>query len=128
MQISVSIEEKEGKKGAQWGNEIEFLMSCVAFSVGLGNVWRFPYTAYENGGGAFLIPYIVVLFIISKPFYYMEMILGQFSSRSCVQIWSVSPAFQGTCNLKNLLYYFLLNKKLLLNRVIEIMRTRHMNI
>ncbi|XP_014476330.1 PREDICTED: sodium-dependent nutrient amino acid transporter 1-like isoform X2 [Dinoponera quadriceps] len=70
-------------------------MSCVAFSVGLGNVWRFPYTAYQNGGGAFIIPYIVVLIIIGKPFYYMEMILGQFTSRSCVQIWSVSPAFQG---------------------------------
>ncbi|XP_076240764.1 sodium-dependent nutrient amino acid transporter 1 [Calliopsis andreniformis] len=80
---------------AQWSNNIEFLMSCVAFSVGLGNVWRFPSTAYENGGGAFLIPYIIVLFIIGKPIYYMEMILGQFSSRSCVEIWSVSPAFKG---------------------------------
>ncbi|XP_012219264.2 sodium-dependent nutrient amino acid transporter 1-like isoform X1 [Linepithema humile] len=93
--ISVSIKENEEKERAQWGSGIEFLMSCVAFSVGLGNVWRFPYTAYQNGGGAFLIPYVVVLFIIGKPFYYMEMILGQFTSRSCVQIWSVSPAFQG---------------------------------
>ncbi|XP_012538363.1 sodium-dependent nutrient amino acid transporter 1 isoform X2 [Monomorium pharaonis] len=97
LQISLSIkmEEKEKTARPQWGNGVEFLMSCVAFSVGLGNVWRFPYTAYENGGGAFLIPYIVVLFVIGKPFYYMEMILGQFTSRSCVQIWSVSPAFQG---------------------------------
>ncbi|CAK9834193.1 Sodium-dependent nutrient amino acid transporter 1 [Anthophora retusa] len=79
----------------QWGNKVEFLMSCVAFSVGLGNVWRFPYTAYENGGGAFLVPYIIVLFIIGKPIYYMEMILGQFSSRSCIEVWSVSPAFKG---------------------------------
>ncbi|XP_029173795.1 sodium-dependent nutrient amino acid transporter 1-like isoform X1 [Nylanderia fulva] len=86
---------EESKERAQWKNGVEFLMSCVAFSVGLGNVWRFPYTAYENGGGAFLIPYIVVLFIIGKPFYYMEMILGQFTSSSCVQIWSVSPLFQG---------------------------------
>lgn len=94
-------EAEEGRKErAQWGNGIEFLMSCVAFSVGLGNVWRFPYTAYENGGGAFLIPYIVVLFIIGKPFYYMEMILGQFTSRSCVQIWSVSPAFKGIPRLR----------------------------
>ncbi|EFN62066.1 Uncharacterized sodium-dependent transporter CG3252 [Camponotus floridanus] len=85
----------KNKERAQWKNGVEFLMSCVAFSVGLGNVWRFPYTAYANGGGAFLIPYIVVLFIIGKPFYYMEMILGQFTSSSCVQIWSVSPLFQG---------------------------------
>ncbi|KAH0947337.1 hypothetical protein HN011_003802 [Eciton burchellii] len=94
--ISERPGEEEGKKDrAQWRNGLEFLMSCVAFSVGFGNVWRFPYTAYENGGGAFLIPYLVVLFVIGKPFYYMEMALGQFTSRSCLQVWSVSPAFRG---------------------------------
>lgn len=55
-----------------WGNSIQFLMSCISMSVGLGNIWRFPFTAYENGGGAFLIPYIIVLLIIGKPMYYME--------------------------------------------------------
>ncbi|KAG5347390.1 NAAT1 protein, partial [Acromyrmex charruanus] len=49
-------------------------MSCVAFSIGLGNIWRFPYTVYENDGGAFLILYILVLFIVGKSFYYIEMI------------------------------------------------------
>lgn len=34
-----------------WGNPIEFLLSCISMSVGLGNVWRFPFVAYENGGG-----------------------------------------------------------------------------
>lgn len=92
---TTTLVSDQKKERAQWGSELEFLMSCVAFSVGLGNVWRFPYTAYENGGGAFLIPYIIVLFIIGKPLYYMEMILGQFSSRSCIDIWSISPAFKG---------------------------------
>lgn len=78
-----------------WGNSIEFLMSCISMSVGLGNIWRFPFTAYENGGGAFLIPYIIVLIIIGKPMYYLEMILGQFSSRSGVKIWSLNPLFKG---------------------------------
>ncbi|XP_043599061.1 sodium-dependent nutrient amino acid transporter 1-like [Bombus pyrosoma] len=91
---TVTVEAGETER-AQWDNKIEFLMSCVAFSVGLGNVWRFPYTAYQNGGGAFLVPYIIVLFIIGKPIYYLEMTLGQFSSRSCVQVWSISPAFRG---------------------------------
>ncbi|XP_015590860.1 sodium-dependent nutrient amino acid transporter 1 isoform X2 [Cephus cinctus] len=92
---SARDDDPDATDRAQWGNGIEFLMSCVAFSVGLGNVWRFPYTAYDNGGGAFLIPYFVVLFIIGKPFYYMEMVLGQFTSRSCVDIWSASPLFKG---------------------------------
>ncbi|KAG4068007.1 hypothetical protein HA402_010693 [Bradysia odoriphaga] len=79
----------------EWSNSLEFLMSCIATSVGLGNIWRFPFTAYENGGGAFLIPYIIVLFLIGKPLYYLEMFLGQFTSRSSVKIYNFCPAFRG---------------------------------
>lgn len=78
-----------------WGNQIEFLMSCIATSVGLGNVWRFPFAAYENGGGAFLIPYVIVLFLVGKPMYYLEGVLGQFSSRNSIKVWSLSPAMKG---------------------------------
>lgn len=71
-------------------------MSCIAMSVGLGNVWRFPFTAYENGGGAFLIPYIIVLLLIGRPLYYMEMSLGQFSSRGNIKMFeSLNPAMKG---------------------------------
>lgn len=80
----------------KWDNAIEFLMSCIATSVGLGNVWRFPFVAYQNGGGAFLIPYIIVLLVIGKPMYYLETVLGQFSSSNCVKIWALSPAMKGT--------------------------------
>ncbi|EDW93063.1 sodium-dependent nutrient amino acid transporter 1 isoform X2 [Drosophila yakuba] len=78
-----------------WGSSLEFLMSCIALSVGLGNVWRFPFTALENGGGAFLIPYLVVLFVVGKPIYYMEMLLGQFSSRGIVQVFDFAPLMRG---------------------------------
>lgn len=70
-------------------------------SVGLGNIWRFPYVAYENGGGAFLIPYLIVLAFIGRPLYFLEMILGQFSSSGCVKVWSVVPFFKG--NFKHFL-------------------------
>ncbi|XP_031628888.1 sodium-dependent nutrient amino acid transporter 1-like [Contarinia nasturtii] len=78
-----------------WSNKTEFLMSCIQTSVGLGNIWRFPFTAYENGGGAFLIPYVIVLFIIGKPMYYLETFIGQFTSQSMLKIWEVNPAFRG---------------------------------
>ncbi|EDW02819.1 GH10830 [Drosophila grimshawi] len=80
---------------ATWGKGIEFLMSCIAMSVGLGNVWRFPFTALDNGGGAFLIPYLIVLFLIGKPIYYLEMVIGQFSSRGSVKVFDLCPAMKG---------------------------------
>lgn len=79
----------------EWGGGLEFLMACIATSVGLGNVWRFPITAYENGGGAFLIPYIIVLFFVGKPFYFLEALLGQFTNKSCVKTWALAPAMKG---------------------------------
>ncbi|KAL0841252.1 hypothetical protein ABMA28_014978 [Loxostege sticticalis] len=71
-------------------------MSCIATSVGLGNVWRFPFVAYQNGGGAFLVPYIIVLFLIGKPMYYLECVIGQFSTRNSVKVWALAPAMKGT--------------------------------
>ncbi|KAL0841250.1 hypothetical protein ABMA28_014976 [Loxostege sticticalis] len=88
--------EDRAKERPKWDNQIEFLMSCIATSVGLGNVWRFPFVAYQNGGGAFLIPYVIVLLVIGKPMYYLETVLGQFSSSNCVKIWRLSPAMKGT--------------------------------
>ncbi|XP_061389747.1 sodium-dependent nutrient amino acid transporter 1-like, partial [Musca vetustissima] len=79
----------------KWGNDVEFLMSCIALSVGLGNVWRFPFIALENGGGAFLIPYIITLLLVGKPIYYLEMILGQFSSRGSVKVFEYAPIMRG---------------------------------
>lgn len=93
--VQVAESAGKGHERATWNNSIEFLMSCIAVSVGFGNIWRFPFTAYENGGGAFLIPYVILLFLVGKPFYFLEMIIGQFSSNSSVKVWGMSPAFVG---------------------------------
>ena len=98
--IELSFQGEEGPQREQWSNPIEFLLSCVAMSVGLGNIWRFPFVAYNNGGGAFLIPYILVLFFIGKPLYYMELCLGQFASSGSVRVWDLCPAFRGEILVK----------------------------
>ncbi|XP_017000599.3 sodium-dependent nutrient amino acid transporter 1 [Drosophila takahashii] len=95
MALESSELAQDQKARDNWGSSLEFLMSCIALSVGLGNVWRFPFTALENGGGAFLIPYLIVLFVVGKPIYYMEMLLGQFSSRGIVQVFDFAPLMRG---------------------------------
>ena len=59
-------EEEEEADRDQWGSQWEFIFSCVGLSVGIGNVWRFPYLAFENGGGAFLLPYFILLLIVGE--------------------------------------------------------------
>ena len=73
-------------------------------SVGFGSLWRFPFTAYENGGGAFLIPYFVVLVVIGAPIYYLEMCMGQFSNSGHIKMWSMAPAFKGWFHLQKAHY------------------------
>jgi len=71
-----------------WGSRAEFILSCIGYSVGLGNVWRFPFLAYANGGGAFLIPYIIILVLVGKPMYFMEAAIGQYSQVGPLAMWS----------------------------------------
>ncbi|CAL8121342.1 unnamed protein product [Orchesella dallaii] len=88
-------DEDPGDDRDTWDSPLEFLLSCISMSVGLGNVWRFPGVAARNGGGAFLIPYLVVLLVIGRPLYYLEMCLGQFSKYGQVKVWNLSPIFKG---------------------------------
>ncbi len=60
----------------QWNSQIGFLLAAVGSAVGLGNIWRFSYMAYEHGGGAFLIPYLVALITCGIPLLALEFALG----------------------------------------------------
>ncbi|EFA12713.1 sodium-dependent serotonin transporter [Tribolium castaneum] len=79
-----------------WNKKVEFLLAVVGFAVDLGNVWRFPYICYQNGGGAFLIPYTIMLVFGGLPLFYMELALGQFHRSGCLTIWKrICPALKG---------------------------------
>jgi len=78
-----------------WGSNLDFLLSIIGFAVDLANVWRFPYLCYKNGGGAFLIPYIMMLLLGALPLFYMELILGQFHRQGPISVWRISPIFKG---------------------------------
>ncbi|MFC1235071.1 sodium-dependent transporter [Vibrio sp. DW001] len=64
-------------KREQWGSRAGFILAAVGSAIGLGNIWRFPYMAYENGGGAFLIPYLFAMITAGIPFMILEFSMGQ---------------------------------------------------
>ncbi|CAO1336167.1 unnamed protein product, partial [Diamesa hyperborea] len=106
----------QGQQRETWNQKVEFLLAVIGFAVDLGNVWRFPYICYQNGGGAFLIPYVIMLLLGGLPLFYMELalgkltqiflikrfmlscklILGQFHRCGCLSIWNrICPALKG---------------------------------
>ncbi|RWS24554.1 Sodium- and chloride-dependent glycine transporter 2-like protein, partial [Leptotrombidium deliense] len=88
--------EKQPVKRDQWTGNAQFLLACIGNAVGLGNVWRFPYLAYKNGGGAFVIPYIVMVFIIGLPLFLIELSLGQFSALGPAHLYKeLCPLLKG---------------------------------
>ncbi|XP_076818625.1 sodium-dependent proline transporter-like [Clavelina lepadiformis] len=89
------IEDDARADRGKWANKAEFLLSCIGYCVGLGNVWRFPYLAYENGGGSFLIPYVIMLTFCGIPLFLIELSLGQFSGFGAMTAWRASPIFKG---------------------------------
>ena len=61
---------------SQWGTRAGFILAAIGSAVGLGNIWRFPAVAYENGGGAFFIPYLFALLTAGIPILIMEFTMG----------------------------------------------------
>uniref|UniRef100_A0A7E4VEG9 Transporter n=1 Tax=Panagrellus redivivus TaxID=6233 RepID=A0A7E4VEG9_PANRE len=85
-----------GHERQQWDSSFQFMLATISYAVGLGNIWRFPSLAYENGGGAFLIPYVFVSFLIGFPLLYLELSLGQFARAGpAVLHGRVRPYLQG---------------------------------
>lgn len=121
-------DEAEGKhpQREKWASKLDFVLSVAGGFVGLGNVWRFPYLCYKNGGGkvcsarlkepkicssshssflpslyagAFLIPYFIFLFGGGLPVFFLEVALGQFTSEGGITCWEkLCPIFTGMEN------------------------------
>ncbi|XP_037642349.1 sodium- and chloride-dependent GABA transporter 2-like isoform X1 [Sebastes umbrosus] len=83
-------------KRGHWNNKREFILAVIAEIIGLGNVWRFPYLCFKNGGGAFLVPYVLFLFTCGIPIFFLEVSLGQLTGQGGITCWrKICPVFEG---------------------------------
>ncbi|KAF5897546.1 sodium-dependent neutral amino acid transporter B(0)AT2 [Clarias magur] len=89
-------EEDEVEERAAWSSKLQYILAQVGFSVGLGNVWRFPYMCQKNGGGAYLVPYLILLVVIGIPLFFLELAVGQRIRRGSIGVWNyISPRLGG---------------------------------
>lgn len=80
---------------AQWDSKWSFIFAMIGVAIGLGNIWRFSYIVYSNGGGSFFIPYAVAIAIMGIPFLILEYGIGFSFKKSFSEIFkSINPKFE----------------------------------
>uniref|UniRef100_A0A8C1ZC23 Transporter n=1 Tax=Cyprinus carpio TaxID=7962 RepID=A0A8C1ZC23_CYPCA len=79
-----------------WDSKVEYFLAQVGFSVGLGNVWRFPYLCHQNGGGAFILLYVLLMGLVGVPLFFLELAAGQRIRQGSIGVWRhISPKLVG---------------------------------
>uniref|UniRef100_A0A8L0DP59 Transporter n=1 Tax=Oncorhynchus mykiss TaxID=8022 RepID=A0A8L0DP59_ONCMY len=92
------LETEEAGRGdrPKWDNKTQYMLTCVGFCVGLGNVWRFPYLCQSHGGGAFMIPFLILLVLEGVPLLHLEFAIGQRLRKGSLGVWStIHPYLAG---------------------------------
>ena len=93
---SISSGSSGSNARESWDSRIQFLLACVGSAVGLGNIWRFPYLCYKSGGGAFLIPYLIMILLCGLPLLFMELSVGQYTRRGPIgALAKICPILKG---------------------------------
>jgi len=92
---TISTPSKNSESRDSWDNKFQYMMAALGFAVGLGNIWRFPYLCQKNGGGAFLIPYLLMLVVLGYPLYFLELALGQKIRKGTIGVWSHMNPYLG---------------------------------
>uniref|UniRef100_A0A8C4RA81 Transporter n=1 Tax=Eptatretus burgeri TaxID=7764 RepID=A0A8C4RA81_EPTBU len=105
-----SAEEKPNARyeRPQWGSKVQYFLTMVGYVVGIGNFWRFPYLCQTYGGGAFLIPYFIALFIEGLPVFFLELAIAQRLRKGSLGVWStIHPCLTGIGYSSLVLSFFL---------------------
>ncbi|XP_033837410.1 solute carrier family 6 member 19b [Periophthalmus magnuspinnatus] len=90
------LDKEQAGDRPKWDNKAQYMLTCVGFCVGLGNVWRFPYLCQSHGGGAFMIPFLILLVLEGIPLLHLEFAIGQRLRRASLGMWgAINPYLTG---------------------------------
>ena len=82
-------------KTSQWNSIFTFILAMIGLTIGIGNIWRFSYVLYSNGGGSFFIPYLIAIFVMAIPFLILEYGLGFSEKKSFSKLLKdIRPEFE----------------------------------
>ncbi|XP_046367893.1 sodium- and chloride-dependent glycine transporter 2-like [Haliotis rufescens] len=81
--------------GEIWSHQLDYFLTLMGYTVGVGSIWKFPYMCARNGGGSFLIPFIIFTLLGSVPLTYLEMFVGQYSRGGPISAWKICPPLRG---------------------------------
>ncbi|XP_001602339.2 sodium- and chloride-dependent transporter XTRP3 isoform X1 [Nasonia vitripennis] len=98
--------EPKQENRAEWSGKMQFFLSIIGYSVGLGNIWRFPYLCQQNGGGAFLIPFFVMLILEGVPLFLIELGLGQRMRQGALGVWNTIHPWLGGIGIASCIVTF----------------------
>jgi neurotransmitter:Na+ symporter, NSS family len=82
--VPISSPSRRESLHGQWTSRLAFILAVAGSAVGLGNIWRFPYVAGENGGGAFVLVYLLCVFVVGLPIMMSEILIGRRGRRNPV--------------------------------------------
>ena len=78
---------KTEKSRSTWNSRIGFILAAAGISIGVGNIWRFPYLVGQNGGGAFIVAYLVILAVVGIPIMIMEFGVGKYTGKGMIETY-----------------------------------------
>ncbi|KAK9309605.1 hypothetical protein QLX08_000822 [Tetragonisca angustula] len=105
-QNAAGNQETKEENRAAWSGKMQFFLSIIGYSVGLGNIWRFPYLCQQNGGGAFLIPFFVMLILEGVPLFLIELGLGQRMRQGALGVWNTIHPWLGGIGIASCIVTF----------------------
>lgn len=82
----------ETGKREHWSSKIGFILAAIGSSIGLGNIWKFPYLAGANGGGAFVLVYLICILIVGLPIMIAEIVIGRHTEKDPVGAFKIIGA------------------------------------